>query len=119
MSSALHWFLGLASVLVVVLVGLESSWRALLNRPPGAVAARLTGIVLLLLGLTAAGGLGMLIAGKHPQNKLHFMYALLAFAAVPTANILGSHGPPRRCALLTVVGALFGLAVIVRLFKTG
>jgi hypothetical protein len=103
----------------MMLAGLEASRRALLKRPPGAVAARISGIVLLLLGVTAASGLGMFVAGIHPRKELHFVYALLAFGAVPVANALGSRGSPRRRALTTVVGALFGLVLIVRLFMTG
>jgi hypothetical protein len=119
MSSALHWFLAIASVLIMALVGLEASRRALLNRPPDAMAARLTGLVLLLLGVTAASGLGMLVAGVHPRKELHFVYALFAFGAVPVANALGSRGSPRRRALITAGGALFGLVLIARLFMTG
>jgi hypothetical protein len=119
MISAFHWFLALASAVVTTLAGLEASRRALLKRPPGALAARIAGIVLLLLGLTAASGLGTFVAGVHPRKELHFMYALLAFAAIPLANVLGRRGSPRRYALATVVGALFGSVLIARLFMTG
>jgi hypothetical protein len=101
------------------LVGLEASRRAFLNRPPGAIAAHLTATVLLLLVLTAASGLGMLVARVHPRQELHFMYAVLAFASIPIANALGSRASPRKRALLTAAGVLFGLVVIVRLFMTG
>jgi CDP-diglyceride synthetase len=114
-----HWFFALASAMVMTLAGLEASRRALVKRPPGALAARIAGIVLLLLGVTAASGLGMFLGGAHPYNELHFLYALLAFGAIPVANALGSRGSPRRCALTTAVGALFGLVLIVRLFMTG
>ena len=114
-----HWFLAIASVVMMTLVGLEASMRALLKRPPGALATRIAGIVLLLLGVTVASGLGMFLGGAHPHKELHFMYALLAFGAIPVANALGSRGSPRKCALTTVVGAFFGLVVIVRLFVTG
>jgi hypothetical protein len=103
----------------MTLVGLEASRRAFLNRPPDAMAARLTGIVLLFVGVTAASGLGMLVAGVHPRKELHLVYALLAFGAIPIANALARRGSPRRRALLTAGGALFGLVVIVRLFMTG
>jgi hypothetical protein len=119
MSVALHWFLALTSVLVMTLAGLEASRRAFLNRPPDAIAARLTAIVLLLLGATAASGLGMLAAGVHPRKDLHFVYALLAFGAIPIANALGSGRSPRKRALITAGAALFGLVVIGRLFMTG
>jgi hypothetical protein len=119
MSSALHWFLALASVLVMALVGLEAARRLLLNRPPAAMAGRLTAIILLMLGVTAASGLGMLVAGAHPREQLHLMYALFAFGPIPVATALGIRGSPRRRALTTLVGAIFGLVVMMRLFMTG
>jgi hypothetical protein len=119
MSSALHWFLALACVLVMALVGLEASRRALLNRPPEAMATRLVGVVLLMLGVTAASGLGMLVAGVYPRKEMHFVYALFALGAIPVANALGGRRSPRRRALITAGGALFGLVVIARLFMTG
>jgi hypothetical protein len=100
MISALHWFLAIASTAVMLLAGLEASRRALLKRPPGATAARINAVVLLLLGVTAASGLGLFVAGIHPRKELHFVYALLAFAAVPVANALGSRGSPQRHALV-------------------
>ena len=102
-----------------VVAALEAGRRAFLKRPPGGLAAHITGTVLLLLGLTAASGLGMFVAGVHPRKDLHFVYALLAFGAVPLADALGRRGSPRRRALITVAGALFGLVLIVRLFTTG
>ena len=50
---------------------------------------------------------------------LAMLYALLAFGATPVANALGSRKSPRRSALTTVAGALFGLVLIMRLFMTG
>ena len=119
MIRTLHWFLALASAVVMTVAALEASRRAFLKRPPGPMAARITGTVLLLLGVTAASGLGMFVAGVHPRKDLHFVYALLAFGAVPLADALGRRGSPRRRALITVAGALFGLVLIVRLFTTG
>jgi hypothetical protein len=61
----------------------------------------------------------MFLGGAHPHKELHFMYALLAFGAIPVVNALGSRKSPRRSALTTVAGALFGLVLIMRLFMTG
>jgi hypothetical protein len=119
MIRAFHWFLALVSAVVMTLAGLEACRRALLKEQPGLLTARIAGIVLLLLGVTAASGLGMFLGGAHPNKELHFMYALLVFGAIPVANALGSRKSPRRCALTTVVGALFGLVLIMRLFMTG
>ena len=119
MIRAFHWFLALASAVVMTLAGLEACTRAFLKRPPGVPTARIAGIVLLVVGVTTASGLGMFLGGAHPHKELHLMYALLAFGAIPLANALGSRGSPRRRALTTLVGALFGLVLIVRLFMTG
>jgi hypothetical protein len=70
MISAFHWFLALASAVAITLAGLEASRRALLKRQPGALAARIAGIVV-LLGPTAASG-GMFLGGTQPHKKLHF-----------------------------------------------
>jgi hypothetical protein len=114
-----HWFLALTSAVVMTLAGLEAARRMLLKRQPGVLATRIAGIMLLLLALTTASGLGMFVAWVRPRENLHFLYALLALGAIPIANLLGSRGSPRIRALATVVGALFGLVLIARLFMTG
>ena len=119
MISALHLFLALASAAVMSLAGLEASVRAVQKRKPGRLAARIFESVLLLLGVTAASGLGMFLGGAHPHEQLHFLYALLAFAAVPVAGALAGSARPRGRALVTGAGALIGLVLIVRLFMTG
>ncbi len=119
MISALHLFLALASAVVMTPAGLEASMRAVQNRKPGTLAARISAIVLLLLGVTVASGLGMFLGGARPHEGLHFLYALLAFAAIPVIGVLTGNARPRGRALATVVGALIGLVLIVRLFMTG
>jgi hypothetical protein len=119
MISALHWFLALASAAVLTLAGVEASLRAVQNRQPGRVSAHLSEIVLLLLGVTAASGLGMFLGGAHPHEGLHFLYALLAFAAIPATSVLMGNARPRARALATAISALIGLVLVVRLFMTG
>ncbi len=119
MITALHLFLAVASAVVVALAGLEASIRAVQNRKPGMLAARLSGIVLLLVGVTAASGLGMFLGGARPYEELHLLYAVLTFAAVPVAGGVTGNARPRVRALVTVLGALIGLVLIVRLFMTG
>ena len=119
MIRALHGFLALVSAVVMTLAGLEACRRALLKEQPGLLTARIAGIVLPPPGVTAASGLGMFLGGAQPHKELHFMYALLVLGALPVANALGSRKSPRRCALTTVVGVLFGLVLIIRLFMTG
>lgn len=119
MITVLHWFLALASAAVMTLAGLEASVRAVLKRKPGTLAARSAGGVFLLLGVTAASGLGMFLGGARPHEWLHLLYALLASAAVPVASTLASRASLRGRALASAAGALIGLVLIVRLFMTG
>ncbi len=100
MITVLHWLLALASAAVLALAGLEASLRAVQNRKPGQLSARLPESVLLLLGITVASGLGMFLGGAHPQEWLHLLYALLAFLALPVASTLASRASLRGRALV-------------------
>jgi hypothetical protein len=104
---------------LVLLAGLEGAQRALRRLPAGAAAARLDGLVLLLVAVTAAGGLGLLVGGARPRELLHLVYAVVALAALPISTSVSTRWEPRRRGIATVIGALVGLAVIVRLFGTG
>lgn len=75
--------------------------------------------MLLFVAITAAGGLGLLVGGARPHELLHFVYAVVALAALPISTSVSARWGPRRQAMATVIGALIGLAVIVRLFGTG
>jgi len=69
--------------------------------------------------IAAAGGLGLLLGGSGPRESLHFVYALLAAAALPVADSLARNAKPRRRAIVTAVAALVALVLIARLFQTG
>ncbi len=115
----LHWFLALASAAAMALVGLEAAVRAVQQRAPGVLTARASAAVLVLLGITAAGGLGIFLGGGRPHEWLHFLYAVLAFAAVPVTDVVAHGASPRTRALATAIAALVGLVLILRLFMTG
>jgi hypothetical protein len=119
MIHTLHLFLAYASAAVVALAGLEAGLRMVRNRKPGVLSARISGSVLLILGVTAASGLGMLVGGARPHEMLHLLYAGLAFSAIPVTDMLAGRLSPRARALATTVAALIGLVLIVRLFMTG
>lgn len=102
-----------------MLAGLEGAWRALRRSPASTAAARLDGLVLLVVAVTAAGGLGLLVGGARPKELLHFVYAVVALAALPISTSLSQHWEPRRRGIATLLGALVALAAIVRLFATG
>ena len=114
----LHLLLALASLAVMVLVAGEAAVRVVRPRPPGRLAAAGLGAVTILLGMAAAGGLALLLAGRRPAEWLHLLYALLAFGLVPLADSLTTQASPRQ-ALARLLGALIAAVVILRLFATG
>ena len=103
----------------MALVALEGGVRAALGRSPGRWEWWASAAMLLVLVLAAVAGLPLLLAGGRPRELLHFVYALLAFAAVPTGDAITVRWRPRRRALVRGVSALVGLGVIFRLFGTG
>jgi predicted membrane channel-forming protein YqfA (hemolysin III family) len=103
----------------MVLVAVEAGWRAWRRSPPGDIADRLEGILLVMLVIAIAGGLGLLVGGARPQELLHFVYAILVLSALPIAGTLTKEASPRSRGLASVVGALVALVVVARLFGTG
>jgi hypothetical protein len=115
----LHLAFATASLVAMASVAVEGAWRALRGRPPGRLASAAPIILLLVLAVAMAGGLGILLGGGRPRELLHFVYAGLALASVPIADSVARHSTPRRRALARLAGGLFGAAVIARLFGTG
>ena len=83
------------------------------------MAGRLEAVLLIAVGATIAGGLGLLVGGGRPREALHFVYAVIAFAALPVANSIGRRSGPRAQALVALAAAAVILVVILRLFGTG
>jgi hypothetical protein len=104
---------------VAILVAFESAWRARRDAPRGTVAERLEAILLISVGVTIAGGLGLLVGGARPEEPLHFVYAVLAFGAVPVASSLMRRARPRQEAVATLAAALVAIVLVGRLFQTG
>ncbi len=104
---------------MIVLAGVEAGWRAWRRSPPGDVADRLDGILLLVLVVAIAGGLGLLAGGARPRELLHFVYAIVVLSALPIAGALTKEASPRAGGLARVAGAIVALVVVVRLFGTG
>jgi hypothetical protein len=102
-----------------VVAGVEAAWRARRRSPAGVAAARLDGLVLLVVTVTAAGGLGLLVGGGRPRETLHFVYPVIAIGALLVATSFSTHWEPRRRAIATLLGALVALVAILRLFATG
>ncbi len=103
----------------MVLVAVEAGWRVWRRSPPGELADRLEGILLVVLVIAIAGGLGLLVGGARPRELLHFVYAIVALSALPIAGILTKGASPRARGIAGVIGALVALVVVARLFGTG
>ena len=115
----LHVTLAVVSTLSVIAVGAEAAVRAVMRRPPGRVSRAMSAIVVIALGMTAAGGLAMLVRGEPPGEPLHFVYAALAFVLLPLGDSLSARAEPRRRAAARLLAAVLTLGVIARLFATG
>ncbi|HEY8868126.1 MAG TPA: hypothetical protein VIM30_01900 [Candidatus Limnocylindrales bacterium] len=86
---------------------------------PAALADRLENGLVLVLGVTIAGGLGLLIGGARPGEMLHLVYAIVALGMLPTANHLARRADPRGRGAAGFIGGLITAVVILRLFQTG
>lgn len=115
----LHVILATATVVTVAGVAVEAAVRVATGHPPGRLSAVASSIVLVIVGMTAAGGLALLARDARPEEPLHFIYAALAFVLVPLGDSLGMHTTPRRRAVFRLVAAIATLGVIARLFATG
>lgn len=103
----------------MVLVAVEAGSRVWRRSPPGELADRLEGILLVVLFIAIAGGLGLLVGGARPHELLHFVYAIVALSALPIAGILTREVSPRARGIAGVIAALVALVVVARLFGTG
>ena len=119
MSAGLPQILAILSAGAVGLVGLDGAMRAWSARPPGTLTARATFLALVLLGAITAGGLGSLLRDPGPRQWLYVMYGALAFVTLPIVNAVARSSRPRLSGLAAVLGALWALALISRLFVTG
>jgi hypothetical protein len=82
-------------------------------------AGRLETLLLLVLVVTIAGGLGLFMGGGGPRELLHFVYAVVALGVLPVVDSLSRRAGPRARGIATLAAALIALAVVVRLFQTG
>jgi hypothetical protein len=103
---------------MVVAAG-EAAVRAVSAKPPGRFASVMLATAVILVGMTAAGGLAILTRGDRPREVLHFVYAAFAFVLIPVGDSLTMRATPRRRAVARFLAALIALGVIARLFATG
>jgi hypothetical protein len=97
----------------------EAAWRAWRRRAPGRASSTLETIVLIVILVTAAGGLGLLTGGAGPHDSLHLLYGVLAFGALPVAGTFTKNSSPRRAGLIAVLARVVLLVLLLRLFQTG
>lgn len=91
------------------------------TRVPG--WSRALGIVgNVLVGLLAAqiilGGF-LYVQGRRPAEPLHYLYAVVALAAIPAARSLALDAPARSRAGVMAVAGIVVAALVWRLFATG
>lgn len=113
---SVHRLLGLALALAsIAVIGLSAAgW---LPRPPARLWVDRAILVALGVAIVAAvAGLVVLVGGTGPADPLHFLYAVVALAALPLARFWPA---PRRRRGLLLLGALVLGGVVVRLFQTG
>ncbi len=116
----LHIALAAVTAVVVLAAAVEAAVRAVRGRPAGRTANRIGAAVLLMVAMTAAGGLALLAGGHRPGEWLHLVYAVLAFGLVPIAdNAATALRSDRGKALARLGGGLVALVVIARLLVTG
>ncbi|HYK95699.1 MAG TPA: hypothetical protein VE011_07550 [Candidatus Dormibacteraeota bacterium] len=104
---------------MVAIVGIEAAFRAWRGVPPAPLVTQLNRVMILVLIVTSAGGLGILLAGGGPHEPLHFLYAILAIGSLPVADSLARNASPRRRAVITLVAAIILFVLLARLFQTG
>jgi hypothetical protein len=116
----LHVLLAGVTVLALVAATVEGAVRAGRGHPAGVAAERTRAAVMLAVAVTAAAGLALLVAGHHPKEWLHLLYAALAFGLVPAADNAADVLRSKRGKGLARLGAgLVSLVVVTRLFATG
>ena len=86
---------------------------------PTRLSGGLQTALLVAIFVTLAGGLGIVAGGGSPADVLHYLYAVLALAAVPIVSSLTQRARPRRQAAATFVAGVVLLVLILRLFQTG
>ena len=114
-----HVTLAAASVLAVIVAGVEAAVRAVTRRPPGRVSGTMSTIVADRSWDDGGRGLAMLVRGERPGESLHFVYATLAFVLLPLGDSLAARAEPRRRAMTRLLAVVLTLGVIARLFATG
>lgn len=120
MLKVLHIGLAILTTLTVLAATAEGAVRAIRKRPAGDITFRTLVAVMISAGITAIGGVALLISGERPKEWLHLLYAALAFGLIPFAdNSALSLRTNRGKGLYRFGGGIVCLLVLTRLFVTG
>ncbi len=119
MLTTIHlWLFAVTLVLALVLLiaavagALQSRFRVLL-------VDRLILATLAALALTTLIGPPLLVTGHQPPDRLHFLYAALAWAALPVGRYVARSGTARRRGIALAAGAAVLVGAAFRLYMTG
>lgn len=114
----IHRFLG---YLAVVAVAVGIGWSLAATRDAALAGPRLARFQLLVVALlivAAAAGVGVLISGGKPGDGLHFLYGAIAVGVVPLTRSFVP-AADRRAGIATVAAFVVLGFVLYRLFVTG
>ncbi len=119
MLSDVHlWLWAVICVLaaVTLAVGIAGTVR---NRFDKLTTDRLILAVLAVLALTSIVGPTLLVTGHQPGDALHYVYAVVAWLALPAGRYIAGSGSDRRRAGTVAVAAAILLGALLRLYMTG
>jgi hypothetical protein len=107
------------TVALAVALAVHAVARSWHGTAPTRLTEALEVAFVLSIGVTSAGGLGVLAGGGHPRDPLHLFYAVAALSAIPIAATISRHATSRRRAVASALATLVILIVAARLYQTG
>jgi hypothetical protein len=80
---------------------------------------RLLIVLLILLGVALVLGPGIVVGLRPPSDPLHYVYAVLAVAALPAGRYVAGRRGSSRIGWWVAAGGIITLAALYRLWVTG
>lgn len=118
MVAEIHRLLAFLAIGLFVAVGLAAAASAVRSQRDRA-AVIVDALVLAVVALGVLLGIVLLVGGSRPREILHYVYAVVAFAAIPAADLIALDWTDRRRGIARLVASLVGIAVVIRSFATG
>jgi hypothetical protein len=116
--AAIHLGLAILAAIGIVTVAILALVHRRLGRSGVLILDRAILVTLAVVAVAVLSGLVVAVTVGGPADPLHFLYGLLALAAVPISRSIRA-GDDRRIGSAVVVGALIALGAVIRLFMTG